>query len=147
MGFGALSEGNDLSLRFPSRANALSGVRNAVRERLTTADVDETTISDVLLAVGEACQNIIRHCYGDDPGLIELTLHHDPERIEVVLTDFGPRVDPSTFAGRDLDDIRPGGLGLHLIQRCMDEVVYEEPQKDEGNRLRMRKHLVPTPQP
>ncbi|NJD55951.1 MAG: ATP-binding protein [Nitrospirae bacterium] len=41
--------------------------------------------------------------------------------------------------GRDLDDVRPGGLGLHFIKRVFDEVAYD-PKRKAGNRLLLIKH-------
>ena len=35
-------------------------------------------------------------------------------------------MDPKHIKGRDLDDLKPGGLGVHLMRRAMDEVIYEE---------------------
>jgi anti-sigma regulatory factor (Ser/Thr protein kinase) len=47
-------------------------------------------------------------------------------------------VDPATIRSRDLDDIRPGGLGVHIIHEVMDEVRYER-RDSRGMRLTMVK--------
>ena len=62
-----------LELRFPARPDELRGMRDALRERLRAWRLDEETASDVVMAVDEACQNVIRHAYRGDPdGVIEL---------------------------------------------------------------------------
>ena len=42
------------------------------------------------------------------------------------MTDYGRYIDPSRIASRPLDEIRPGGLGVHLIRSTMDVVEYNE---------------------
>ena len=51
-------------------------------------------------------------------------------------------VDPSDIKPRDLDDVRPGGLGVHIIVECMDEVTYS-PRDGGGTVLTMVKNLRP----
>lgn len=116
-------------------------MRRHVREQLNRANVEESIVADVVRAIDEACQNVIRHCYGGAEGDIVLKLTRRGDTLEVELTDFGPRVDPAALAGRDLDDVRPGGLGIHLIRECMDDVAYEAPPEGAGNLLRMLKKI------
>jgi serine/threonine-protein kinase RsbW len=59
--------------------------------------------------------------------------------IEVVLEDRGISAEPSKLSGRSLDEIRPGGLGLHLMRQSMDKVEFS--RKHGKNRLRMVKYL------
>jgi len=47
--------------------------------------------------------------------------------------------------GRPLNEIRPGGLGLHFIRQSMDVVEFS--RKNGKNQLRMVKYLTPTPRP
>jgi sigma-B regulation protein RsbU (phosphoserine phosphatase) len=92
--------------------------------------------------VDEACQNIIRHAYGGDPTCeIVLEVSRDADRIVVDLLDFAEPIDHSRIQPRDLDDIRPGGLGTHFIKECMDETEYPPPPEGAGNLLRMMKRI------
>jgi len=50
-------------------------------------------------------------------------------------------VDVSKVKPRDLEDIRPGGLGTHFIREVMDEVEFLRPPNDSGNILRMVKRI------
>ena len=54
-------------------------------------------------------------------------------------------LDPAKLKGRPLNEIRPGGLGLHFIRQSMDVVEFS--RKNGKNQLRMVKYLSPTPQP
>ena len=62
-----------------------------------------------------------------------------PEEFRVeVLTFEARQVEESELCGRDLDDPRPGGLGLHIIREVMDEVCYQK-RSPKGMRLTMTK--------
>jgi serine/threonine-protein kinase RsbW/sigma-B regulation protein RsbU (phosphoserine phosphatase) len=58
----------------------------------------------------------------------------------VRLRDFGKKVPPDSIRPQEPDASRPGGLGVHLIHACMDEVVYESAE-GEGMVLRLVKYL------
>jgi anti-sigma regulatory factor (Ser/Thr protein kinase) len=55
------------------------------------------------------------------------------------VTDRGPAVDPSKLKGRRLDEIKPGGLGLHFIRQSMDVVEFKREQG--ANLLQLVKYL------
>ena len=61
--------------------------------------------------------------------------------LQILLCDQGPAVDPSKLRGRRLDEIKPGGLGLHFIRQSMDTVEYE--RVGSANRFRLVKYLQP----
>ena len=131
-----------LSLRFAARPERLGEVRDAVAEACRTAGCQEPCTRDVVLAVDEACQNVIRHAYRGDPdGEIEVEMSRDGERLVIYLRDFAPRVDPEAIRPRKLDDVRPGGLGTHFIQELMDEETYLDASPGPGNLLRMVKRI------
>jgi anti-sigma regulatory factor (Ser/Thr protein kinase) len=95
----------------------------------------------IVLAVDEACANIIKHTYnGDRNQSIEIFCKGNDDLLEIVLGDCGPPLDLDGILPRDLDDIRPGGLGTHFIRAVMDEVNYAH-KEGSGNVLRMVKRL------
>ena len=57
-----------------------------------------------------------------------------------MIEDLASQVDPADIQSRDLDDIRPGGLGVHIIREVMDEVTWER-RSPKGMRLTMIKRL------
>ncbi len=132
-----------LEREFPATPDELQGSRKALRERLQGWGADERTVEDVVLAVDEACQNIIRHAYAGDPtGVIQLRVAREGDEIEVQLRDFAEKSDPECLEkGRDLDDVRPGGLGTRFIRELMDVAEFVEPPDGKGNLLRMTKRI------
>ena len=131
-----------LQLRFPARAAELKGVRDAVRESLEGCGCSAKSTADIVLATDEACQNIIRHAYGgDSDNAIELEVEHRGDSLVFSLTDHAPAIDPSRVKPRDLEDIRPGGLGTHFIRRVMDDVEFLRIPSGRGNLLRMVRRI------
>lgn len=117
----------------------LAQVRAFVREVAAEAAFDEETTYSLMLAVNEACTNIMRHAYGGDACqdiLISATV--SPQAVEFRLRDFGKQVDPACMKSRDLDDVRPGGLGCFLIRQTFDEVDYNT-HFPTGTELRLLK--------
>jgi sigma-B regulation protein RsbU (phosphoserine phosphatase) len=128
--------------RIRARSDQLGKMRAAVRECVEGCGCDETQTADIVLAIDEACQNIIRHAYKQDPsGVIELKIHREGRDLVFSLLDFAPEIDPSQVKPRDLDDIRPGGLGTHFIRKVMDRADFVRPPRGTGNLLRMVKRI------
>jgi anti-sigma regulatory factor (Ser/Thr protein kinase) len=124
-----------------SDARYLSSIRAIVREATALVGLSSLEASDVELAVTEGCSNVIRHCYGDCPDeRIDIVLTFADDRFEVRIDDYGTYVDPEQIKGRDLDDVKPGGLGVHLMKKVMDEVTYEK-NGWGGTSLILCKHL------
>ena len=136
-----------IEIRICANPAYLSVARSAIRKAATIAGLSEEDVDGVTLALDEALANVIQHSYGGpcgEPIIVRLTKlppdAHKGEALEIVVRDFGKQVDPATIRSRDLDDIRPGGLGVHIIQSVMDEVEYSCPL-DGGMYLRMTKYL------
>lgn len=140
---------SEIELRISSNPEYLRVVRQAVRQVALVVGFAEKTREMIALAVEEALTNVIRHSYGgpcDEHIVIKLArrIDNDPEgrvALEVTVRDFGRKVDPETIEGRDLDHIRPGGLGVHLIKSAMDEVEYRIAE-GKGMVLQMKKFLT-----
>lgn len=131
-----------LALRFAADPVELKGVRGQVQAAAQQLGWQGKFVDDVVMAVNEACMNIIEHAYaGDRSGEIELAIHNNENEIEVVLTDFAPPIDIEAIRARDLDELRPGGLGTHFMATLMDRCVYGHLVGSAGNVLRMIKRL------
>jgi anti-sigma regulatory factor (Ser/Thr protein kinase) len=136
-----------IEVRLVSDPIYLSGARELVSSVARRLGFDDLQCSKIALAVDEALCNIIRHGYDrapDKPIWIRLwpaSAGPDgkPRGIRLQLDDEAKQVEPEQLKSRDLDDVRPGGLGVHIIQEVMDEVVYEKRQTT-GMRLTMTKH-------
>jgi sigma-B regulation protein RsbU (phosphoserine phosphatase) len=131
-----------LELRFPAQPRELKAMREALRDRVLASGCSEATTADIVMAIDEACQNVIRHAYGPQrAGDIVLEVDRDGDCLVFRLTDFAPRIDPERVRPRHLDDVRPGGLGTHLIREAMDSAEFVEPPPGCGNLLRMVKRI------
>ena len=89
---------------------------------------DETT-GKIVLAVDEACTNIIKHAYKySTEGDIYIAIKFDNSRFMISITDEGKHFDPTTIPEPDLSQYykqkRVGGLGMFLMKKLMDEVKY-----------------------
>ena len=136
--------GGDVVLRqrFAARAGELRAVRDAVREAALAEGCAPECAGDIVMAVDEACQNIIRHAYaGRSDGEIVIEIERAGAELVVSLRDFAPPIDPARVRPRDLDDLRPGGLGTHLIREVMDDADFAPPPPEGGNLFRMRKRI------
>ena len=131
-----------LELRFPAIPDRLKLVRAAVSEAAASCGCTEQCRDDIVMAVDEACQNVIRHAYEGDPkGEIILDVRRQDEHMVFHLTDFATPVNEKKVRPRPLEDVRPGGLGTHFINECMDEAAFRPPPSGAGNLLRMVKKI------
>ncbi len=128
--------------RFPARTDRLRPARQVVREALQSLGCGEEYINHTVLAVDEATTNVIRHAYGgDENGEVILQVLKRGDALVIRLMDFAPPVDQEKCKPRDLDDLRPGGLGTHIIGEIMDKLEFVEPPRGVGNVLEMTRKL------
>jgi len=128
----------------------LSVVRATVERLTETLGFPIAQCRSITRAVDEGLTNIVRHSYGNRPDQ-PITMYfrrarrrHDgqvQQGLEILLCDRGSAVDACKLQGRSLDEIRPGGLGLHFIRQAMDTVEFT--RKGPTNRLRLVKYLAP----
>ena len=126
--------GVQLELTVPAVAENIPLLRQAMAGFLDGQDVAGEAASDVLLAVTEACTNVVQHAYrSSDPGVtdrrIELSADWSDETLTVSVRDvgsgFAPRVDS------------PGlGLGLPVIA-ALTETVEIRPLEPTGTEVLM----------
>jgi len=125
-----------LEIRIRADSTAVRDVRRQVDDFAFRLGLDAEAVEHTALAVGEALANVIEHGYGgpcDKP--IEITASPVTRKgrkgITVRIRDRGRRVDPDQIRGRDLEDVRPGGLGVHIIRSVMDEVRFATADDDD----------------
>jgi anti-sigma regulatory factor (Ser/Thr protein kinase) len=141
-----------LKLELTSNPEILSVVRSAVTCLATNMGFPDADTRALTRAVDEALANVIRHAYSNRPGQpIELLCRRIDVRVdehaenksrpalEIVLVDRGPAANCKSFCGRPLDEVRPGGLGMHFIQSGADVVQYS--RRLRRNQLRLVKFL------
>ncbi len=135
-----------LQREFPARAEELRELRTVLRHVLNMHGVAADLRDKLILAVDEACCNIIRHGYGNtDTGSIALKLTREDDTLKFELRDTAAPIDPKQIRPRDLSECRPGGLGVNFIDALMDEWRIEPAPSGVGNVLTMRKRIPATP--
>lgn len=129
-----------LTLRVPAQAGRLQELRAQVRACAVALGFDRAAVEDLVLAVNEACMNVIQHGYRGSHGDIELNIVALTNGIEFRVRDAAPRIDLDDWRPRPLDELRPGGLGVHFIRAIMDEIAYLPLPGTQGNLLSMKKY-------
>lgn len=130
-----------LRLKFPAETGELAAMRKSARECLLQMGISEMDVELMVLALDEACTNIIRYAYGG-PTHSVIRLNIDPLKhgVRCILRDYGKSCDPAKIRSRDLADFRPGGLGVRIMQTVFDHVVFEP--KPRGTQLTLTKKLL-----
>lgn len=125
-------------------------VRAALGQLTETLGFSPEECRAVVLAVDEALTNVIRHAYLGKPDRpIEASFRRIQvpgdaglrDALEIVLTDSGVRVRGEELRGRSLDEVKPGGLGLHFIRESMDIIEFRA--HNGKNHLHLVKFLQP----
>ena len=117
------------TLVVPSETRQLAKVRNFVVKHARQANVGETHIEALRLAIDEACANVIEHAYQGNPEKeVSLAITIEPTRVVVQIRDHGRPFDRTTYQRPNVMELsrkrKSGGLGVDIIRRLMDEVQY-----------------------
>jgi anti-sigma regulatory factor (Ser/Thr protein kinase) len=136
-----------LRLSIPSHPKYLQLVRRMVETITAISGISKKDADGIILAVDEACANIIRHGYQDQPhGTIHLYFDVHQTELGITIEDFGIQWDPETLQPRDLDEVRSGGLGIPMMQCVMDCVDFDC-SSGARNRVIMIKRFQPCKKP
>jgi serine phosphatase RsbU (regulator of sigma subunit)/anti-sigma regulatory factor (Ser/Thr protein kinase) len=120
-----------LSLTLPAEPQRLVDARRALRQWLRSSGVVAEDESEILVACGEACSNVVRHAYPTATGDMVLNARVVEGLLEITVSDHGTW---RRAAGRG------GGWGLHLIRGLMDSVDVD--RASGGTVVRMRRRLL-----
>ena len=120
---------NASELTVKSQTENLSEIRDFVSENALEAGIPSSTIDNIILAVDEACTNIIKHAYKLSPkGEIIIRIGYDEEKFTITIIDYGKSFEPDRIPRPDLQkyylEHRVGGLGMYLMKSLMDNVEY-----------------------
>ena len=122
-------------IKIKSDPAELKNVRSKIDEFCKT-NFTEIDIFKVKLSVDEALQNIIRYAYKmDKTKKIIITIDKiSDESLKVKIRDYGIQAPIESIKPRDLEDVKPGGLGVHFIKNSTKKMDYEH-QADGGTLL------------
>ncbi len=112
-----------------STTDNLSEIREFMKSTAKQCGFSDDVIGKIILAVDEACTNIIKHAYKySADGIIKITIKFADYKFEISITDEGVHFNPNSIPEPDIKEYykqkKVGGLGVYLIKKLMDEVEY-----------------------
>lgn len=127
-----------------SSTDNLTKVRDFIRSVSVEAGFKGEEINKIILAVDEACTNIIKHAYKFSPkGNITIKAIADDDKLLISLSDYGSHFEPNKIPEPNIKELhekrRIGGLGMFLMRKLMDEVKYDI--TDKLNQVVLVKYL------
>ena len=129
---------------FPVDSASLKEIRNFAREVLAKDEMFSSSKDDVVLAIAEAAQNIVKHAFknaADANELMVVQISCENNKLQIAFYDRGTPVDPKKVKHREIDNVKPGGLGTFFIQEIMDAVEFKDGKKPWINHLVLTKQL------
>ena len=135
-----LSESKD----FLVNSASLKEVRTFSRDVFEKINLDQDLKDELVLAIAEAAQNIVKHGYKgveETSDRMEIKISLNDGQLEIGFFDKGKAVVPKNVQHRKLDDIKPGGLGTFFIKEIMDAAVFKKDQKGWINHLVLTKKI------
>ena len=117
-------------LRVKSSTDNLAAIRDFVKSSAEESGFSNDTVGKIILAVDEACTNVIKHAYkfsSDREITVGINLRDSKFTISIV--DQGSKFNPDIIPEPNLTEYhkqrRVGGLGMFLMKKLMDEVSYQ----------------------
>ena len=129
---------------FLVRSSSLKDVRTFCREVFEKLHIEQNLKEELVLAIAEAAQNIVKHAYKDNPDTEDkmvVQISCNENKLQIGFYDMGTPVDPTKIKHREIDNVKPGGLGTFFIQEIMDAVEFKDGNKPWINHLVLTKKL------
>ena len=129
---------------FLVKTSSLKEVRTFCRDVFEKLKIEQSLKDELVLAIAEAAQNIVKHAYKDNQDsndIMVVKISCEDNKLQIAFYDMGTPVDPKKVKHREIDNIKPGGLGTFFIQEIMDAVEFKD-----GKRNPWINHLVLTKQ-
>ena len=129
---------------FVVSSSSLKEVRLFSREVFEKVNINQDLKDELVLAIAEAAQNIVKHAYKDDPKTDDkmvVQISCKDNKLQIGFYDMGTPVDPNKVKHREIDNVKPGGLGTFFIQEIMDAVEFKDGKKPWINHLVLTKQL------
>jgi serine/threonine-protein kinase RsbW len=127
-------------LVIPAKAEYITLGRLALTAISRVRPLSDETLSDLKLALTEACTNSVRHAYEGQVGQVEILYRIEPDRLVVEVVDDGAGFEAEAVDSADNGDLSEGGLGIAIIRAVADEVEIGRGESG-GSRLRFVKFL------
>jgi serine/threonine-protein kinase RsbW len=129
-------------LTLDARPENLALTRLALAGVAANAGAPREVVSDLKLAVTEACTNIIQHAYGSDTtGTIVVRYTGEPGLLSIEVEDTGSGFEPGAPPVAGERNGTGNGMGLMIIRVLTDEL--EIASTGSGTLLRLVKRFSP----
>lgn len=132
-------------LEIDAETENLAQVQTFVEERLEKTDCSPRTMMQISVAVEEVFVNIALYAYAPGKGRarVRAEIGGDPAAAVITFMDRGMPYDPLARTDPDIslpaEEREPGGLGILMTKKLMDEAAYE--YRDGQNVLTLKKKL------
>ena len=129
---------------FLVKSSSLKEVRTFCREVFEKLKIEQSLKDELVLAIAEAAQNIVKHAYKDNQDsndIMVVKISCEDNKLQIAFYDMGTPVDPKKVKHREIDNVKPGGLGTFFIQEIMDAVEFKDGKKPWINHLVLTKQL------
>ena len=116
-----------------------------VDEQLEALDCPIKAQMQIDIAIDELFSNIAHYAYHPEvgPATVRVEVMEDPMAVVITFIDNGVPYDPLSTADPDItlsaEERQIGGLGIYMVKKSIDEVVYE--YKNGQNILRIKKNI------
>jgi serine/threonine-protein kinase RsbW len=130
-------------LTLDARAENLALTRLALTGVAANAGAPREVVSDLKLAVTEACTNVIQHAYGGSDGIGTIVVRYtgEPGLISIEVEDSGSGFEPGAHPDGSGRNGSGTGMGLMIIRVLTDDLEIASTAK--GTRLRLVKRFSP----
>ncbi len=141
-----------LTIQAPGEATYLTEIRELVADLCHQAGFPDSEVAKIEMAVDEACTNVVEHAYAADKQWfcqqaepeIKIDVRTRKGKLVIEIKDHGQKFDFASYRPTPMPtgiaQSNPGGYGIQILQRFMDEVQYSWDSRT-GNTLRLVKHL------
>jgi anti-sigma regulatory factor (Ser/Thr protein kinase) len=135
------------SIKLKNRISELERLDQKLQAFGASIGLSKKCVFQINLAVDELFTNIVKYGFADDNlHYIAVTLSHEDGKIRIRVEDNGIPFDPAAKQTSELKDplehCKIGGLGLHLVKKIMDDIIYE--WRGGKNVITLIKHIPHT---
>jgi serine/threonine-protein kinase RsbW len=126
------------TLTLPAEVESVPTARSICRDNLSLLQVNRQSIDDVILALTEACANVVKHA-GGHRYQVRMSIEDDLCVIEVI--DNGAGFDPDSLPAPDPEDLLSDGRGLLLMGSLVDQLAFTRREDSTGTVVCLEKRL------
>ena len=140
---GGMDGSRAVRLTIPAKPEYITLCRLALTGLARLQPFSDETLSDLKLALTEACSNSVRHGYrGGKDGTVDILYELHADRLVIEVADDGDGFAAARDEVGEPEELTEGGLGIAIIRAVADDVEIGEREPGRGSRLRFVKRLA-----